>query len=202
MSRIDWKKRPLRLWVLAAFLRALTWIGIRMDLLVIAREGEKPVEIAQPDNAFEFGFLTEANVEDLLRLEPETDRDELDRWFREGKRCYGVWDNSRLIAKMWCDFDEFYHPTHSIKLAADEVYLFLAYVDPDYRGQSLAPLMRAAGYASLREMGRSKFYSYSRYFNTAARRFKAKLGAREQGLRIHFRLFGRWSRSLTFRWSN
>ena len=101
---------------------------------------------------------------------------------------------------MWCDLDEFYHPTHPHKLTADEAYLFLAYVDPDYRGQGLAPKMRAAAYAALRELGRSKFYSYSGFFNTAARRFKAKLGAREEGLRLHFRLFGNWSKSTTFRW--
>ena len=128
--------------------------------------------------------------------------EKLDMWFREGKLCYGIRDHSRLIAKMWCDLDELYHPTCPQKLAVDEVYLFLAYVDPDYRGQGLASLMRVAGFASLRRMGRSKFYSYSRYFNTAARRFKAKLGAREESLIIHFQLFGKWSKSLTFRLSD
>lgn len=190
------------MWVLAVLLRVMTWFGIRIDLLVIVREGELPVENVPPTDAYDCGFLSAADIDELIRLDPETDREKLDTWFREGKLCYGIRDNSRLIAKMWCDLDEFYHPTHPHKLAADEVYLYLAYVDPDYRGQGLAPLMRAAGYASLREMGRNKFYSYSRYFNTAARRFKAKLGAREDGLRIHFRLFGRWSKSLTLRWCN
>jgi hypothetical protein len=95
-------------------------------------------------------------------------------WIQAGKLCFGIRDKGRLIAKMWCDFDESYHPTHPHKLAA--------------------------GYTALRGMGRSRFYSYSRYFNSAARRFKAKLGAREEGLRPHFRLFDNWSKSLTFRW--
>jgi len=190
------------MWFLAALLRGMKLIGIRIDLLVIEHENEISVETAQPPDNYDFGFLTAVNVEEIVRLDPEIDREKLKVWFREGRLCYGVRDNSRLIAKMWCDLNEFYHPTHPQKLAADEVYLFAAYVDPDYRGQGLAPLMRCAGYASLRDMGRSKFYSYSRFFNTAARRFKAKLGAREKGLRIHFRFFGRWSRSLTLRWSN
>lgn len=186
--------------MLAVLLRALKWLGINIDLLIIVREGEMPLENTQPIGAYDFDILTPADIEELVRLEPGTEPEELEKWFREGKRCYGLRDKSRLIAKMWCDFDEFYHPTSPYKLAADEVYLFLAYVDPDYRGQGLATLMRAMSYAALREMGRSKFYSYSRYFNTGARRFKAKLGAREEGLRIHTRLFGKWSKTLTFRY--
>ena len=138
-------------------------------------------------------------VEALTRLDSENGREKSESWFRQGKTCFGVWDNERLIAKMWCDLDEFYRPTRPRKLTADDAYLFLAYVDPDYRGQGLAPKMRAAGYAALQKMGRSKLYGYSRYFNTAARRFKAKLGAREVGLTLHFRFFRKWSKSLTFR---
>ena len=169
---------------------------------MIVREGETPIDVSHPPEDYHYGFVSATNVEELYRLDPENEKDKLERWFQEGKRCFGVRDNGRLIAKMWCDFDEFYHPTHPHKLAADEAYLFLAYVDPDYRGQRIAPEMRAACCAALRKMGRNRFYSYSRYFNSAARRFKAKLGAREEGLRLHFRLFGRWSKSLTIRWNS
>lgn len=181
-------------------LRLLRWIGINIDLLIIVREGGIPVENAQPRSDYVFDALTPADVDQLIQLEPGTEPEKLRKWFQEGKLCFGLRDNSRLIAKMWCDFDEFYHPTKPYKLASDEVYLLQAYVDPDYRGQGLATVMRAESYASLREMGRSKFLSYSRYFNSAARRFKAKLGAREEGLTIHFRLFGRWSKSLTIQY--
>jgi RimJ/RimL family protein N-acetyltransferase len=188
------------LWVLAALLRALSWVGIKIDLLVIVREGETPIDTSHSPDEYDYSFVSATDVEELYQLDPESDRKKLATLFQDGKVCFGIRDNGRLIAKMWCDLDEFYHPTHPHKLAADEAYLFLAYVDPDYRGQGLAPKMRAAGYAALREMGRSKFFSYSRYFNSAARRFKTKLGAREEGLRMHIRLFGKWSRSLTFRW--
>ena len=190
------------MWVLAALLRAMSWIGVRTDLLILERAAKKPSELAQATNDYDFRFLTPADIEDLIRLEPGTERENLKIMFREGKLCYGVWDNNRLIGKMWCDLDELYHPTRPHPLAADEVYLFQGYVDPDYRGQGVAPLMRAAGCASLWEMGRRRIYSYSRYFNTAARRFKAKLGVREESLIAHFRLFGKWSRILTFQWRN
>jgi len=170
-----------------------------MELFITVREGETPVVIAQPPEAFHLAFLTAEDVEDLIRLEPGTDRQQLIAWFREGKLCYGVWDKSRLIAKMWFDLDTFNYPPNYRRLAADEVYLYAAFADPDYRGQGLAPLMRAAGYSSLREMDRSKFYSYTDFFNTAARHFKVKLGARDEALRLHLELFGKWSKTFTLR---
>ncbi|MGI9262483.1 MAG: GNAT family N-acetyltransferase, partial [Woeseiaceae bacterium] len=100
--------------------------------------------------------------------------------------------------KMWCDPDEMYHPIEAKRLEADEVYLQMAYVDPDYRGQNIAPLMRIAGYEALREIGKTRFYSYSMYENTRARRFKEKLGARSESLTIHVRWFGKWSICRTF----
>ena len=190
------------MWVLAGLLRAMSWIGIRTDVLILELAGKEPFELAQATNGYDFRFLTPADIEDLIGLEPGTERENLKILFRERKLCYGVWDNTRLVAKTWCDLDQLYHPARPRPLAADEVYLFQTYVDPNYRGQGLAPLMRAAVCASLREMGRSKIYSYSRYFNTAARRYKAKVGAQERSLTVHFRLFGKWSRSLTFQWCN
>ena len=200
MSQSEPRIRPFRNRVLAVILRPLRWIGIDIDLLIIVREGVIPVENAPPRSDYDFDVLTPADVDQLIQLEPDTEPEKLREWFQEGKLCFGLRDNSRLIAKTWCDFGEFYHPTKPYKLASDEVYLLQAYVDPDYRGQGLATVMRSKSYAALREMGRSKFLSYSRYFNSAARRFKAKLGAREEGLTMHFRLFGRWSKSLTIRY--
>ena len=170
-----------------------------MELFITVCEGETPVEVAQPPDSFRFAFLSAADIDDLIRLEPNIDRQKLTTWFNDGKLCYGVWDKSRLIANMWCDLDAFHYPPNFRKLAADEAYLYAAFADSDYRGQSLAPLMRAKGYASLREMGRSKFYSYTDYFNTAARHFKRKLGARDEALRMHLELFGKWSKTITLR---
>ena len=193
------KKIPLRQRILPALLRRMTWIGIRIDPFMTVREGESPVEIADSPDSYSFGFLSAANVEDLIRLEPGTDREKLNAWFREGKLCYGVWDNARLIGKMWCDLHEFNYPPNRRKLADEEVYLYSALTDPEYRGKGLAPLMRARAYAALREIGCSSFCSYTDFFNTPARRFKAKLGAREEALRVHLGLFGKWSKTLTLR---
>lgn len=193
------RKRSFRKRILPAILRRLRRIGIRIDPFFTVREGETPVNFDQTHDDFSFGFLTAANIDELVRFEPGTERDKLHNWFREGKLCYGVRNASPLVAKMWCDLKEFNFPPNYRKLENDEVYLFAAYVHPDYRGQNLAPLMRTACYASLREMGHTRIYSYTDYFNTAARRFKAKLGARDEALRLHVDLLGKWSKTLTLR---
>jgi GNAT superfamily N-acetyltransferase len=153
----------------------------------------------QKPGAIRFDFLTAEDIEGLLQLEPRARREELQNWFLENKLCFGARDGSRLVAKMWCDLEAFHYPPNYRILASDEAYLFAAYTDPDYRGRDLAPLMRTACYAALQKMGRNRFYSYTEYFNTAARRFKEKLGARNEALRVHIDLFGRWSRTLTLR---
>lgn len=177
----------------------MRWIGIRIHPFLTVREGETPVNLDQTHDAFSFGFLTAADIEELVRFEPGPGRDRFLKLFREGKLCYGVRDGSPVVAKMWCDLKEFNFAPNYRKLADDEVYIFGAYVHPDYRGENLAPVMRAACYASLRKMGRTRFYSFTDYFNSAARRFKAKLGARDEALRLHIDLFGKWSKTLTLR---
>jgi hypothetical protein len=114
------------LWILAAFLRALSWIGVRIDLLVIVREGETPIDVSNSPDDYDYGFVSAKDIKELYRLDPENDRQKLAKWFQERKLCFGIRDDGRLIAKKWCDFDEFYHPTHPYKLAADEVYLYLS----------------------------------------------------------------------------
>ncbi len=174
-------------------------LGVRIEPFLVVREAEKPVDVPAAPETFRFGYLHANDVDDLLRLEPGADREELITWFSAGKRCYGVWDGSQLIAKMWCDLNEFSYPPNFRKLDNDEAYMYAAFTDPEFRGMSLAPLMRARCYDSLRAMGRNRLYSYTDYFNTPARRFKQKLGARNECLRLHLQLFGKWSSTITLR---
>ena len=54
-------------------------------------------------------------------------------------------------------------------------------------------------YGALRAMGRDSFFSITEYFNTAARRYKEKLGAVDESLHLHVGIFGWSSRTLTLR---
>jgi len=196
------KRKPLHRRIMPAIFRRLKPVGITIEPFLTVREGERPIEINQDHEKFDVSFLQVKGVEELIRLEPKVSQDMLVDWFREGKLCFAVRDGSTLIAKMWCDLEKISYMPNYRKLADDEVYLFAAYAHPDYRGQNLAPLMRSACYAALRNMGRSRFYGYTDYENTAARRFKEKLGAREEALRLHLDLFGIWSKTVTLRQYN
>jgi len=134
-----------------------------------------------------------------MKFEGSPDPELIRTWLDEGKKCFAAWDGPRLVANMWCDFEEFNYPPNYRRLNDDEVYLFAAFSHPDYRGQNLAPNMRLHCYDTLQELGRHSFLSYTDYFNVAARRFKEKLGARNEMLRLYVCLFGRWSRTFTLR---
>lgn len=201
MSR---NSRQVPLWrrVVLGILERLKRIGVTIHPFLTVREGENESAHGAADDgrqSFRFGFLTEADVDDLVRLEPGVEAAPLLEWFREGRLCFGAKQESRLIAKMWCDLEAFHYPPNYRKLESDEAYLYAAYADPGYRGRNLAPLMRAEGYAALRALGRERFYSYTDYFNAPARRFKAKLGARNEALRLYVDLFGLWQKTLTLR---
>jgi hypothetical protein len=192
-------KLPLRRRIIPGILRRLERIGILVEPFLVVSGGDRPLDLDLARVEYDFGFLSEADIDELVRLEPSPPRETLQDWFDQGRLCFGIKDGARVIAKMWCDTDTFNFPPNFRPLAADEVYLFAAYADPAYRGQNLAPLMRFACCAALRKMGRTKFWSYTDYYNYPARSYKAKLGARDEALRLHLNLFGHWSGTYTLR---
>jgi GNAT superfamily N-acetyltransferase len=189
---------PWQRW-LGGVLRRLRHIGIQTELLLIVREGQHATGISQSDAELACGFLTSEDIPALVALESWTDPDTCRKWFAEGKMCFGARQGNKLVAKMWCDLESFNHPPCFRRLARDEAYLFAAYADPEARGRNIAPIMRERCYAALSAMGRQRFYSYTDFFNMPARRFKEKLGAVNESLKLHVLLFGRWSSTWTLR---
>jgi len=172
-------------------------VGIHITAFVTIREDATATKKLPADPAFTFCELVEADTDELIRLEPEYSRERILGWFGHGDRCFGLRDGSRLVAKGWCDLQEVNFPPAHRKLERGEVYMFGAYSDPAYRGRNLAPMLRSACYAELRKRGFTRFYSHSDYFNMAARRFKQKLGAVEEDLKVQVRLSDKWSRTFT-----
>lgn len=193
------KGQPVRIRIMPAILRRLEKVGIDLEPFFTVREGEVTEALPAGNDKFRFDFLRKNDFAALVEFSHTESPDVFQSWLNEGKRCFGVWDGPKLIANMWCDFKEFNYQPNYRRLQDDEVYLFAAFAHPDYRGQNLAPRMRMHCYEALRAMGKSKFYSYTDYFNTPARHFKEKLGARNEMLRLYICLFRRWSRTLTLR---
>lgn len=188
--------------VLGKMLRMLARMGLHIKPFLVVREGEDRDDDMAELTDFVHGFVDSSEIPELVRLQPGTDPEKLRRWFGAGRLCFGVWDGPRLIAKMWCDLDEFNFPPNRRMLNPREAYLFAAYTDPAYRGRGLAPAMRVACYRALHEKGRSVFYSYTDFCNIPARRFKKKLGALDEALRVHMRLGKGRGKTLTLRTFN
>lgn len=197
LSPPDHKSRPGRL--LPRFLRGMRRLGFTVIPFLTVREGETPSSLGVATAELPSRFADTADIDALLKLQPSQRREEVANWLADGKKCFIVEDGAKIVAKMWCDLDAFSYPPSYRPLENDEAYLFAAYADPAYRGRNLAPLMRASCYEALRRIGRTRFYSYTDYFNLPARRFKAKLFARDEALRVHVDLWGRWSRTFTLR---
>jgi hypothetical protein len=195
MTRFRYKLRR----ILPFIFFLLNKVGIKISPFLTAREKGAPPDFDPTASPYGLGFLDATDIDEILEVESGSKRDEIVGWFEEGKLCFGVRDGSRLIAKMWCDLEALHFLPAYRLLEDDEVYLYAACVNNHYRGQNIAPLMRSACCSALSDMGRTRYCSYTDYFNYPARRFKEKLGAKNQALFIHIDLFGKWSRTWTLR---
>lgn len=176
--------------------RRLERVGIAISVFFLVREGAvAPQETPQDDRYGQFPVVTlvPSDINEIVELDPAESHALARERFDEGNLCFGLRDGARLVAKMWCDVRYLNHEPIRRQLALDEGYLFAAYTDPAYRGHQLAPRLRLACYEVLRRAGRTSLISHTLCCNTASRRFKAKLGAVEEGLYLHLCLFRKWS---------
>jgi GNAT superfamily N-acetyltransferase len=114
----------------------------------------------------------------------------------DGKLCFGMKYHGKIIAFSWCDPKGCEFKGYNVPLREDEAYLFDAYTLPSFRGKGLLPYLRYYQYMELAKSGKCRFYSISEYFNTAAIRFKEKLGAKKIGTGLLIGLFHKWHLNL------
>jgi GNAT superfamily N-acetyltransferase len=195
----DWLLRSV-----GSLLRLLGRIGIRINPFLVVREGNAVADATLPDVAsdadgLQFAVAGPEQIDALLRLQRSHTHASISDWFDAGKLCFLASAGDQVVALMWCDLTAFNYPPHFRALAADEAYLFAALADPAFRGRSVAPALRRFCYQELRRRGIERFYSYTDWLNVPARRFKAKLGARDEALRVGVDLWGRWRGTFTLR---
>ncbi len=142
------------------------------------------------DNNFEFTFF---GLTEMLIIGQSGawhyDQQQLLGWLEQNKICYGAKKDGRIAAFTWADLEECKCNYRHFKLKSNEAYLFDMFTMKPFRGQNLAPILRYKTYEALNAMGRDKCYSYSDYFNTPARKFKAKLNAKPVELCLYINLF-------------
>lgn len=84
-------------------------------------------------------------------------------------------------------------------LKEDEAYIFDTLTLLDYRGKGFAPILRYYLYKELRNLGRTKLYSYVDCLNTPAVRLKFKVNAEKIKLYLSIDLFGKWRFNYTLK---
>ncbi len=145
------------------------------------------------------GFLSPADLEKVYH-HPETQGyAALEKVFKDDKHfCFALKQGDEVMSFTWCDMDKI-RWVKSIDLKPDEAYMFNAYTYKKYRGMNIAPYLRFYLYKYLKELGRTKIYSYTEYFNTPAVNYKKKLKAKPLKLGLYIRLFSKIKWDLTLK---
>lgn len=168
----------------------LAKLGVRCYPYFLVRElpMDRP-ELAESGEGLESRFLEPAeliNVSDM----PQRPRDhaQLERRLEFGG-CFGIFEAGKLAAYSWYSADRI--PTaiagHALcELPDKAMYLYDAYVRPEFRGRRIAGYMRHELHQALASQGATSFISITLAFNKSSRRFKSKLGAEEFEMRLQF----------------
>jgi len=149
----------------------------------------KRPELAECGEGLDSRFLEPAELIEVSKM-PQRPRDlvRLERRLQNGG-CFGIFEAGKLAAYSWYSSEKI--PTaiggHALcKLPSNTLYLYDAYVRPDFRGRRIAGLMRHLLHQALATQGATSFISITLAFNKSSRRFKSKLGAEEFETRLLF----------------
>jgi hypothetical protein len=137
----------------------------------------------------EIGLLKISDMKEISE-EPEVNQseDEFVKRLKNSWLCLGVRNKGKIISFMWCNLKECNSKDLSFKLKENEAYITDARTLKAYRGKKLAPFLRVQLYRHLREIGRTKSFSITGYFNKPALKFKEKLNAKPIKLYLGIRI--------------
>lgn len=119
---------------------------------------------------------------------PESE-EKMNSMMAQGYICMAVKSKGHIWAYSWCNLQNFAYGNIITPLKDNEAYLCNARTFSSYRGKNAAPYVRHQLYSHLIKMGRTRFFNATSFFNTAAMKFKIKLGAKPIELRMYIKLF-------------
>jgi hypothetical protein len=106
-----------------------------------------------------------------------------------GCLCLAAKINGQIASYSWCDPTRMSYKNRTLRLKANEAYLFDARTYQEFRGKNIAPYIRHKLYGIMKARGVDTFYSITLLSNTASMRFKRKLDSRPTELSLYVGLF-------------
>jgi hypothetical protein len=188
--------------VLQSIRNILTKVGINIAPYYWVQEGLTETEEPQIDgnvSDYTLGFLETGDLMKIAASIPGYSADALLADLKAGHLCLGLKYNSEIASFMWINLKDCSYMPVKIILNSDEAYLTSMYTVESFRGKNLAPYLRYKSYEILKKMGRTKIYSVSEFFNSAAIRYKEKLKAKNLKLVFYLKLFNKLKWSFTLR---
>ena len=181
----------------------LVRIGVDIGMYYWVIEGSEAIltpEIKGDTNDYEFGFLTEQDVESLKNIS-FINPNLLNKSNNNEIKLVGLKksDTGKVAAFMFIEYKKFSYTKKDFKLKEGEVYLSNMYTYQDYRGKNLAPYLRYKSYELLKKEGIQRIYSITDYFNKSSQKFKRKLNAKNQSLYFDMILFKKFHKNFTIK---
>lgn len=170
--------------------RILYKCGISRYVVVVAHPHEIPRSAFDNPNSLEARFLDDAEILDVSRERPEFFSHEFATdALAKRDRCYGIFDAGRLVSSTWYSTT----PTRIfgrlfVHFRPDHVYAYKSYTQAEYRGQRLHRLGGALAVQSMAQEGWKGMFAYCEASNFSSRRSGPRMGARERGNILMFRL--------------
>lgn len=140
-------------------------------------------------------FLKETEVDEYVGFSPRGNPSETRRRLEAGQLCFVARYKGRLVCANWATTLAARIPylDCTIQLAPGEVYTYELFTSPDFRGQNIAPAVKAQQLRHFRRAGYSRSVAAIVPENKASLRVDEKVGYRPYGVMGCVRL-GPWRR--------
>ncbi|MEO8349716.1 MAG: GNAT family N-acetyltransferase [Acidobacteriota bacterium] len=153
-----------------------------------------PPIVVVPEPGFDLRFVTLDDAAAYAELHP-VGADEVVPRLERGHRCFGAWQDGRLVATRWFSIGAapIEYLGRTVPLESGELYLYELYTAPDVRGHSVTRAAGTGAVAALAAEGVHRIVGAVLPENRSVRRAFEKGGWRVVG-RIGFVRLGRWRR--------
>jgi hypothetical protein len=182
---------------------ALSKIGLTIAPYYLTRESaSENLKVSFPSDlgSIRCGFLTLPEIGTIYSNSETRGYAALASTFKNDDcLCFAIKQDQEIMAFMWCNLTRCNSSFNSFFLTEDEAYLFNAHTYKKYRGFNLAPYLRCEIYKYLKEIGRTRIFSYTEYFNAPAVNFKKKIKAKHVKLGIHIKILFKYERNFTLK---